>query len=35
MYQAETPVGLCKYRDNEKGKLACTYLGYLTKQKLI
>ncbi len=22
MYQAETPVGLCKYKDNEKGKLA-------------
>lgn len=21
MYQAETPVGLCKYKDNEKGKL--------------
>lgn len=19
MYQAETPVGLCKYKDNEKG----------------
>lgn len=21
MYQAETPVGLCKYKDNEKGQL--------------
>lgn len=21
MYQAETPVGLCKYKDNEKGRL--------------
>lgn len=21
MYQAETPVGLCKYKDNEKGEL--------------
>lgn len=21
MYQAETPVGLCKYKDNEKGNL--------------
>lgn len=21
MYQAETPAGLCKYKDNEKGKL--------------
>lgn len=20
MYQAETPTGLCKYKDNEKGK---------------
>lgn len=20
MYQAETPAGLCKYKDNEKGK---------------
>lgn len=23
MYQAETPVGLSKYKDNEKGKLVC------------
>lgn len=23
MYQAETPVGLCKYKDNEKGELVC------------
>lgn len=30
MYQAETPVGLCKYKDNEKGKLAHEYLGCLT-----
>lgn len=22
MYQAETPVGLCKYKENEKGKLS-------------
>lgn len=22
MYQAETPVGLCKYKDNEKGNPA-------------
>lgn len=22
MYQAETPVGLCKYKDNEKGNQA-------------
>lgn len=22
MYQAETPVGLCKYKDNEKGEQA-------------
>lgn len=21
MYQAETPVGLCKYKENEKGKM--------------
>lgn len=27
MYQAETPVGLSKYKDNEKGKLAvCQHL---------
>lgn len=25
MYQAETPVGLCKYKDNEKGARAGLY----------
>lgn len=23
MYQAETPIGLCKYKENEKGKATC------------
>lgn len=23
MYQAETPAGLCKYKDNEKGEVVC------------
>jgi len=29
MYQAETPTGLCKYKDNEKGKLdvCVSFLG--------
>lgn len=25
MYQAETPVGLCKYKDNEKGNQGVVY----------
>lgn len=24
MYQAETPVGLCKYKENEKGEFLCS-----------
>lgn len=27
MYQAETPVGLCKYKDNEKGKFSVCCLS--------
>lgn len=33
MYQAETPVGLCKYKDNEKGKM--TVCGFSVKVKVI
>lgn len=29
MYQAETPVGLCKYKDNEKGNQATRSLDQL------
>lgn len=29
MYQAETPVGLCKYKDNEKGTFSVCRLALI------